>query len=135
MVHMAVFHKVISQAEKSEREVADLCSGLIQCNSAHPEARTDECVDYIKRYMDKHGVPSEVHSRNPLKPNIVAKIKGSIDRNVLWVGHLDVVPEGKPESWTRPPYSGKITSDGKIYGRGASDMKGACAARAQSSRS
>ncbi len=134
MVHKAVFNNVISQAEKTEREVADLCSGLIQYNSAHPEARTDECVEYIKEYLDKHGIPNEVHSRNPLKPNIVAKIKGSTDQNILWVGHLDVVPEGKPEFWTHPPYSGKITSDGKVYGRGASDMKGACAAAMVSAR-
>jgi succinyl-diaminopimelate desuccinylase len=134
MVLEAVFDNVISQAENAELEVADLCSGLIQFNSAHPKARTDECVEYIKEYMDKHGIPNEVHSRSPLKPNLVAKIKGSTDRNLLWVGHLDVVPAGKPESWTHPPYSGKITSDGKIYGRGASDMKGSCAAAMVSAR-
>jgi len=42
------------------------------------------------------------------------------------VGHLDVVPEGEPEAWTYPPYSGKL-SDGNIYGRGSNDMKGVCA--------
>jgi len=122
------FSEVVSEAELARNEVAELCSRLVQFNSAHPEGRTDECVAFIKEYMDGHGVKNEVHSRNPLKPNIVAEIPGESRRKVLWVGHLDVVPEGKPEFWTHPPYSGKITDDGFIYGRGASDMKGACAA-------
>jgi len=120
--------KIISGAESARDEVTELCSRLVQFNSAHPEGRTDECVEFIRGYMDEHGIMNEVHSRNPLKPNIVAKIPGASDRKVLWVGHLDVVPEGKPESWTYPPYSGKVTDNRFIYGRGTSDMKGACAA-------
>lgn len=45
----------------------------------------------------------------------------------MWRGHLDVVPEGKLEDRTHPPYNGDISPDGTIWGRGASDMKGACA--------
>ncbi len=122
------FNKILFEAEKAKEEVAELCSRLIQFNTAHPEARTDGIVAYIKNYLDEHSIDNEVHSINPLKPNIVAKIPGSTDRKILWVGHLDVVPEGKPEFWTYPPYSGKITEDGYIHGRGSSDMKGADAA-------
>jgi len=122
------FKEIIKKAAETGDEVAKLCSGLIKFNSAHPEARTDECVEYVKEYLDKHGIENEVYSRNPEKPNIVARIKGTSDRKILWVGHLDVVPEGKPEFWSHPPYSGAITEDGKVYGRGSSDMKGACAA-------
>ncbi|MFB0558908.1 MAG: M20 family metallopeptidase [Candidatus Bathyarchaeia archaeon] len=128
------FEKVLLEAEKAREEVAELCSGLVRFNSAHPEGRTDECVEYIKRYLDEHGIENETHSNNPKKPNIVAKLQGSSKRKILWVGHLDVVPEGKPEGWTHPAYSGKITDDGRIYGRGASDMKGACAAAMVSAR-
>jgi succinyl-diaminopimelate desuccinylase len=128
------FNKIIREAELAKKEVAELCSKLIQFNSAHPEGRTDECVSYIKDYMDKHGIKTEIHSKTPTKPNIVAKIPGKSKRRILWVGHLDVVPEGKPETWTYPPYSGKITSDGLIYGRGSTDMKGSCAAAMVSAR-
>lgn len=128
------FEKIITQAEDAREEVAELCSKLVQINSSHPEGRTDQCVAYIKEYLDRHGIENEIHSKDPLKPNLVAKIKGTTDRKILWVGHMDVVPEGKPESWTHPPYSGKITEDGMIYGRGSSDMKGACAAAMVSAR-
>lgn len=120
--------KVIVEANRAKREVAELCSRLVQFNSAHPEGRTDKCVTFIKEYMDENGIENEIHSRNPLKPNIMAKIPGVSKRKILWVGHLDVVPEGNPEFWTYPPYSGKITDDGLIHGRGSSDTKGSCAA-------
>ena len=63
-----------------------------------------------------------------MKPNIVARLPGSSGRKILWVGHLDVVPAGKPEGWKYPAFSGEITDDGAVHGRGASDMKGACSA-------
>ncbi|MCW3992711.1 MAG: M20/M25/M40 family metallo-hydrolase [Candidatus Bathyarchaeota archaeon] len=122
------FSGAIAEAELAREEVAELCSRLVQLDSAHPEGRTDECVAFIKEYMDGHGIRNEIHSRDPLKPNMMAEIPGGSGREILWVGHLDVVPEGTPESWTHPPYSGKITDDGFIYVRGSSDMKGACAA-------
>jgi len=72
--------------------------------------------------------------RSPTKkPNIVARIPGQGKKKVLWVGHLDVVPEGKPENWTYGPYSGEI-AQGCVWGRGSSDMKGACAAAMVSAR-
>jgi succinyl-diaminopimelate desuccinylase len=126
--------RVFSEAAGAEKEVTELCSRLIQFNSAHPEGKTDECVAFIKKYMDDHGIENEIHSNDPVKPNIVAKIPGASKRKILWVGHLDVVPEGKPEMWKYPPYSGKVTPDGRIHGRGSSDMKGACAAAMVSAR-
>jgi succinyl-diaminopimelate desuccinylase len=38
-------------------------------------------------------------------------------------GHIDVVPEGDIDSWSCPPFEGSIR-EGRLYGRGASDMKG-----------
>ncbi len=42
---------------------------------------------------------------------------------VLLVGHVDVVPVGDPRTWVDEPFSGAIR-DGRLYGRGACDMKG-----------
>ena len=125
--------KISRLAEEAENEVAELCSGLVKFNSAHPDGFTDEVVVYIKKYLDGHGVENEVHASDPKKPNIVARIKGKGNKKVLWVGHIDVVPEGKPENWTYPPYSGTI-ADGCVWGRGSSDMKGSCAAAMVSAR-
>jgi succinyl-diaminopimelate desuccinylase len=119
--------EIFREAGKHQKEVAKLCSELVRIKTAHPVGKTDECVSYIKNYFEENGITNEIHMNKPSKPNIVAKIKGTTKTKVLWVGHLDVVPEGKPENWEYPPYSGEIT-DELVHGRGSSDMKGACAA-------
>jgi len=57
-------------------------------------------------------------------PNIVATLKGtSGGKSMILNGHIDVVPEGNIQQWTYPPYSATVV-DNKLYGRGATDMKG-----------
>ncbi|MDH3247067.1 MAG: peptidase [Saprospiraceae bacterium] len=70
--------------------------------------------------------PYFVSSREHFKdsPNIVALWKGSGGgRSLLLNGHIDVVPAGERAKWTSDPFSGE-QRDGKIYGRGTTDMKG-----------
>jgi succinyl-diaminopimelate desuccinylase len=128
-----VLDKIYRMANNAEKEVSELCSRLVQINSAHPKGHTDKVVDYIKRYLDKQNIENAIHAVNKKKPNIVAKVKGESKKTILWVGHIDVVPEGNSENWTFSPYSGKI-SEGFVWGRGSSDMKGACAAAMVSAR-
>lgn len=52
---------------------------------------------------------------------------GSNDPHFAFAGHLDVVPEGDVSDWTHGPFSGDVEG-GKLYGRGAVDMKGGVAA-------
>ncbi|MFJ7678254.1 peptidase [Peribacillus sp. NPDC046944] len=57
-------------------------------------------------------------------PNLVAVRKGSGGgRSLILNGHIDVVPEGDRSAWKDDPFSGKI-ENGKVYGRGTTDMKG-----------
>lgn len=125
---MMSVEEVFVHIERHRRELAEVCSQLIQRPSAHPNGHTLECVTYIQDYFDQLGIPTDVYRRNEEKPNIVARVKGTGNKKIMWVGHLDVVPEGAPELWSHPPYGGEITEDGLIWGRGSSDMKGACAA-------
>jgi acetylornithine deacetylase len=62
------------------------------------------------------------------RPNAVAVRRGSGGgRSLVLNGHMDVVPAGPHERWTHPPYGADLR-DGRIYGRGAADMKGGIAA-------
>lgn len=58
--------------------------------------------------------------------NLYARI-GDTAPHICFAGHTDVVPVGATDSWQKDPFSGEI-SDDKLWGRGATDMKGAIAA-------
>jgi len=58
--------------------------------------------------------------------NLFAGI-GTGNRHLTFAGHTDVVPPGKPELWSHGPFAGDIEG-GRLYGRGAVDMKGGIAA-------
>lgn len=56
--------------------------------------------------------------------NVVGILKGlGGGKSILLNGHIDVVPEGDTSQWDFDPYSAEVIN-GKMYGRGASDMKG-----------
>ena len=118
---------VLEKTESARKEIIELTSELVRIPTQNPPGNTSECVKLIRDYFDQHGVPTKTLERTKGKTNIVAHIKGANDRTVLWLGHLDVVPEGDTASWKQEPYGGKVVGD-FIYGRGSSDMKGNCAA-------
>lgn len=70
--------------------------------------------------------PEFVSNRTTFKdsPNIVGVLKGAGGgKSIILNGHIDVVPEGDLKQWEEDPYQGVI-KDGKLYGRGSTDMKG-----------
>jgi acetylornithine deacetylase len=70
--------------------------------------------------------PGEETDRT-LLPVVIGFLGRQGGRRVVLSGHLDVVPPGDPTSWTADPWGGEIR-DGRLYGRGACDMKGGVAA-------
>lgn len=70
--------------------------------------------------------PYFVSSRTDFEnsPNVVGTLKGTGGgKSIIFNGHIDVVPAGDLNKWTRDPFSGHI-ENGRIYGRGTTDMKG-----------
>ncbi|MGL1920260.1 MAG: acetylornithine deacetylase [Hyphomicrobiales bacterium] len=82
-----------------------------------------EFVEYIKNYLSDHSIESSVsYDETGLRANIFAKIGPDTDGGVVLNGHTDVVPV-TGQQWSTDPYELKKI-DGKLYGRGAVDMKG-----------
>jgi acetylornithine deacetylase/succinyl-diaminopimelate desuccinylase family protein len=72
------------------------------------------------------GMKVEVYDVLPGRPNIIGVLRGEKNKpSLLLEGHTDVVSAG--EGWTYEPFEG-VVKDGKLYGRGAADMKGGVAA-------
>lgn len=84
-------------------------------------------IDFIRDYLDGHGVASRLtYDKSGAKANLFATI-GPADRpGVILSGHSDVVPVDD-QDWSSDPFAMR-EADGRLYGRGASDMKGFIAA-------
>jgi putative selenium metabolism hydrolase len=65
--------------------------------------------------------------------NVIGRIGPPDGRKLLYNGHMDTVGVGDETAWQRAPHGGEIV-DGVLYGRGASDMKGALAAMVYAGR-
>ncbi len=113
-------------------ELVELTRDLIRIPSVvrpgDPLGTAAAVARHVERWLAKEGFDLEVHEVAPGRPNVVAWLgeKGS-GRSLLLEGHTDVVTEGDPHEWSHPPFAAELV-DGKIYGRGAADMKGGLAA-------
>lgn len=73
--------------------------------------------------LKKHPAYRPVDRGYAGRPNIVAKLRGAGGgKSLLLNGHTDVIPVGAAEGWDESPWSASIRN-GRIYGRGAADMK------------
>jgi succinyl-diaminopimelate desuccinylase len=105
----------------------DLAKRLIQFPSLNPPGEEKACSDFLASTLKNAGLEVETYEFAPGRPSIVARKRGATDAKPLtFTGHIDVVPLGE-KSWTADPFAGEIR-DGKLYGRGASDMKAGVAA-------
>jgi len=110
----------VNNAEK--KEITDLLRSLIQIKSVNPPGNENQIANFIKKFLLKNSIHSELVPLEEGRSSIVAKIEGKEERNIALCGHLDTV-RVKEEDWTKPAFQGLIEK-GKMYGRGASDMKG-----------
>ncbi len=104
-----------------------ILKNLVQIPTENPPGITDEIVDYLISdvFKESDGFHNEVMSYKKKEvelKNLITKI-GTGKEKIILSGHLDVVPVGEDSQWKHPPFSAKVV-DGKLYGRGACDMKG-----------
>jgi succinyl-diaminopimelate desuccinylase len=104
-------------------DVVHLASDLVKINSENPPGNTEEIIRYISGFLDGLGVKSDTVVNPGGRANLITERE---EGGLLLCGHVDVVP-AVPDGWDFPPFSGEIR-DGNLCGRGATDMKGGCAA-------
>ncbi len=104
-----------------------LTQKVISFNSENPPGNELALSKFIEKDMRSLGIQVKTYAYAKNRPNVVATLKGSWPRAnaakaaILLTPHFDTVPIGK--GWKHMPLGGQV-SDGKLYGRGATDDKG-----------
>ena len=135
---------VLSQIDSSGSEIVSFLRELISYRSVTGEEKDiqsfisrwlkerlnvnvdvwEPSLDELKRHPGYVPVDRDYKDR----PNVVGVYKGQgSGRSLLLNGHVDVIPAGPEEAWQSNPWAGTVR-DGKVFGRGASDMKAGLAA-------
>ena len=84
----------------------------------------------LQNYLSPLDIETKIYCFNDKNANFTGRIHGTGQKKALLLaGHLDVVP-AEQKAWTFPAFQG-IEQEGKIYGRGATDMLGGLAAVAE----
>jgi len=116
---------ILSQYIRAHREeLVTLSKDLLAVDTSNPPGDTREIVAEIEEFLDPLPVDVERFSVDPAKPNLLVRVPGESDRTLLYNGHLDTVPFDA-DVWTHDPLGER--EDDRVYGRGATDMKGAVA--------
>jgi succinyl-diaminopimelate desuccinylase len=115
----------------NKERLIKITQALIRTSSVNPPGNEAAVADFVARDLKSIGLDVKTYSFAPYRPNVVATLKGSWPRAkavrsaLLMTPHYDTVPLGK--GWKFDPLGASIHKD-RIYGRGASDDKGNCAA-------
>lgn len=111
-------------------DVVRLTQELVRINSENPPGNEEKMAGFVKGFLEKAGLKPELIKSGDRRYNVVASI-GSGEGGLMFNGHLDTVPIG--EGWTEKPLGGELKK-GRVYGRGAFDMKGGVAAMLATAR-
>lgn len=124
----------LAAVDAARDEIIDLAQALVRFESVNtgymPTGNETPAAEFLKAKYAADGIEAEVVESAPGRGNVVARIPGNGSaKSLMLMGHLDVVPVEDVAQWTHPPFGAEI-HDGRIYGRGACDMKSMVAAEA-----
>ena len=105
----------------------ELTRRLVAFDTINPPGNERECAKYLGAMLEDGGFSISYHEFADRRTSLVARIGGSVAPKYLcFTGHIDTVPLGAVP-WTVDPFAGEI-ADGKLFGRGTTDMKSGVAA-------
>jgi acetylornithine deacetylase len=111
-------------------DLVSVLASLVSIPSVNPSIAPAEgtgesaIVDYACSWLNDHGVRAWTEEAAPGRPNVVAEVGSPSMPALVFCAHLDTVGT---EGMTLPPFEPRV-QDGRLYGRGAYDMKGSVAA-------
>ena len=112
--------------ERGKKSIA-LLKEILAIPSVNGADNEGAVAEFIANYLKEKHIDAFVQQIDETHANIIAKLEGKSSETVVWNGHLDTVPYGNTEEWNTDP-SIPVEKNGRIYARGASDMKSGLAA-------
>jgi acetylornithine deacetylase/succinyl-diaminopimelate desuccinylase family protein len=100
---------------------------MVCTNSENPPGNEDKVARLIAKELESFGCEVELSYVETDRPNVIGQMRGRTDEMLLFHGHTDTVKVGNLQKWTNLPLAG-IIDNGRLYGRGACDMKAGMAA-------
>jgi len=121
--------QILHEIEQNQDEYISFFQEIIQAESYNPPGNEKNVALIIDKYLKDSNITSEVFPFGDNRANLIAYLNDNFEgKNLLYNGHMDVVPPGNEEEWKYPPLSATIKRKKYLYGRGATDMKGGLAA-------
>jgi acetylornithine deacetylase/succinyl-diaminopimelate desuccinylase-like protein len=131
VIALALFYALPGAAQTAARTIDWSKAGeegmrhfqsLVQIDSTGSPGTEAKVAEYVKKVLEAEGIPVTLVAKDPVRPNLIARIKGNGSKKPLLImGHSDTV-KIDPAKWTFPPFSA-TRSGGYVYGRGTLDDK------------
>ena len=104
-------------------EALDIFVRYLQIDTSNPPGNEKPAARFLGALCEAEGIETEYIETAPNREVLVAKLRGDGSKRPLMLcNHTDVVPV-EPQYWDMPAFEG-VVQDGKVFGRGAVDMKG-----------
>ncbi|MHA1671035.1 MAG: M20 family metallopeptidase [Promethearchaeota archaeon] len=122
---MMIEEQIINDIDVNREQYIEFFRKIIQANSYNPPGNELNVGILIEEYLKSVDIESQLFPFGDNRANLIATLnrenKGKI---LLFNGHMDVVPPGNEDEWTKPPLEAFTKRKKYIYGRGTADMKG-----------
>jgi succinyl-diaminopimelate desuccinylase len=114
--------------DAAREELIALCAHLVAADSTNPPGRTAEVAEVVRAYLASHQIATETVKADDEAPNVIGQIEaGAGGRHIVFNAHMDTMEAGDESAWTVPVLQ-LTRRDGRLYGLGMGNMKGALAA-------
>ncbi len=104
--------------------VIDIAKELIAFDTSGPPTKEQPGAQWIKDFLEDIGFEAELQVVEKDRANVIGKIGRGKGPGLVLSGHMDVVLAGDPSLWKVTGPFEPVVKDGRLYGRGACDMKG-----------
>ena len=121
MFHMK--NQLVAQIDADRDRLVGFLQDFVRCRTPNPPGDTTAAAAFVAAHLDRHRVKYDIVAPRPDCPNFIASFDtGRPGKHLVLNGHIDVFPVESTAGWTQDPWGGALV-EGKVYGRGACDMK------------